>query len=226
MVAVVIPAAGSGSRLGGVPKQLRVMGHDSVLYHTVRTFDHHPAITQIVVAAASNALEITKEILMPMEKPCQVVSGGATRQESVQAGLNALNEPVQIVLIHDAARPFVSEQLITKVVASTETHGAAAVALPVADTVRYGERGFFTESISREGLYAMQTPQGFKYDLLMDAFQRAKDNISAATDDVALLYHIGKKVKIIDGDQMNFKITTQSDWEWALKMWKNMNSTT
>ncbi len=225
MVAVVIPAAGVGSRLGGVPKQLRILGSDSVLFQAARTFDQHPAVTQTVVVASRDTLDITEEILMPLRKPCQVVPGGATRQESVRAGVNALNEPVHIVLIHDAARPFVSERLITKVVESTETHGAAAVAMPVADTVRYGESGFFTESISREGLYAMQTPQGFKYDVLTDAFRRIEDNnILVATDDVALMYHVGKKVKIVQGDQMNFKITTQSDWEWAKKMWENMNS--
>ena len=137
----------------------------------------------------------------------------------MEAGVNALHTSVEIVLVHDAARPFISERIITDVIESVKIHGAAAAALPITDTVRYGEHDCFTKSVSREGLYAMQTPQGFKYTLLQKAFRLAGKS-RKITDDVALMDHIGQAVHIIHGDRSNIKITTQSDWEWAQKIWE------
>jgi len=125
MVAVVIPAAGSGSRLGGLPKQLRRLGDAPLILQTARVFDRHPEVSCLVVVGPSNMLDTIEEILLSLKKPCQVVVGGATRQESVQAGLAALTESTTIVLIHDAARPFISERVITDVIGSAKAHGAA-----------------------------------------------------------------------------------------------------
>ncbi len=222
MVAVIIPAAGSGSRLGGLSKQMRLLGDAPMLLHTAQVFDQHPAVSSLVVVGPPKNLNVIKGMLTPLKSPYQVVAGGATRQKSVEAGLKAVNESTSIVLIHDAARPFVSAQIITKVIESTKIAGAAAVAMPVTDTVRYGEEGSFTKTISRDGLYAMQTPQGFKYDLLRRAFCQAA-GVSQATDDVSLMEYIGQSVRIVDGDRWNVKITTQSDWEWAQQVWKKKN---
>ncbi|MCY3486807.1 MAG: 2-C-methyl-D-erythritol 4-phosphate cytidylyltransferase [Bacteroidetes bacterium] len=219
MVAVIIPAAGSGSRLGGLPKQMRLLGDAPMLLHTAQVFDRHPAVSCLVVVGPPKNLDLIEGMLTSLKKPYQVVAGGATRQKSVQAGLKAVSDSTSIVLIHDAARPFVSAQIITKVIESTEIAGAAAVAMPVTDTVRYGEEGSFTNTISRDELYAMQTPQGFKYDLLQQAFCQA-EGVSQATDDVALMGHIGQPVRIVEGDRWNVKITTQSDWEWAQQVWE------
>ena len=221
MVSVVIPAAGSGSRLGGTPKQLRQLGNVPVLYHTVRSFALHPEVSNIMVVGHPGELEFVRELLSPIDKLSGVVPGGETRQDSVQAGLQALDEASRIVLIHDAARPFVSEQLITNVIQSTKIYGAAAAALSVVDTMRYSEGDYFTKTISRQGLYAMQTPQGFMLDLLMDAFREAQGSVSV-TDDVALFCRMGHRVRIVPGDPVNIKITTQSDWEWAQKMWNHI----
>ena len=217
MIAVVIPAAGSGSRLGGQPKQLRMLGNASLLFHTAQIFDEHPQVTNLVIAAAESSMEVFTEILKPLNKPCDVVIGGATRQESVMAGLARLSSYTSVVLIHDAARPFITQQVITRVIESTLTYGAAAAAVPVSDTVRYGEHGRFTKTISREGLYSMQTPQGFKYELLMEALHLGK--CSDATDDVEMMQHVGHGVRIVEGDPRNIKITTKFDWEWANQMW-------
>jgi len=217
MVAVVIPAAGSGTRLGGKPKQFRHLGGAPLLFHTAQVFDRHPDVTELVVVGDSPSLGHIKEILSPLSKLSQVVIGGATRQESVLAGLNALGDSTSVVLIHDAARPFISDSMISSVIRSAIAHGAAAAAMPVTDTVRYGDNGHFTTSISRDGLYAMQTPQGFKFSLLLDAFQHAK--LSEATDDVAIMEQMGHCVQIVTGDSRNIKITTQSDWDWAQKVW-------
>lgn len=218
MVAVIIPAAGSGSRLGGLPKQMRHLGDAPMLLHTAQVFDRHPGISCLVVVGPPTNLDVIKGILTPLKKPCQVVAGGATRNKSVEAGLKAVSESTSIVLVHDAARPFVSAQIISRVIKSTKIAGAAAVAMPVTDTVRYGKDGSFAKTISRDGLYTMQTPQGFKYDLLQRAFCQA-EGISQATDDVVLMKHIGQSVRIVEGDRWNFKITTQSDWEWAQQIW-------
>ncbi len=222
MVAVIIPAAGSGSRLGGLPKQMRLLGDAPMLFHTAQAFDQHPAVSSLVVVGAPKNLSVIEGMLTPLNISCQVVAGGATRQKSVEAGLKAVSDSTRIVLIHDAARPFVSAQIITKVIKSTKIAGAAAVAMPVTDTMRYGEDGSFAKTISRDGLYAMQTPQGFRYDLLRRAFCQAED-VSQATDDVALMEYVGQPVRIVDGDRWNLKITTQSDWEWAQQVWKKKN---
>ncbi len=223
MVSVVIPAAGSGSRLGGQPKQLRHLGNAPLIFQTACIFDQHPEIHNLAVAGPAEQLDEIKEILSPLAKPCQVVQGGATRQHSVQAGLSALGESTAIVLVHDAARPFVSERVITDVIDAAKAHGAAAAALCVTDTVRYGEDDSFTSTVSREGLYAMQTPQGFRYDLLLRAFREAGD-VSRATDDAELMHHIGQSVRIVPGERSNIKITTQSDWDWASQVWSKQKT--
>lgn len=219
MVAVIIPAAGSGSRLGGLPKQMRRLGDNPMLFHTAKVFDQHPGVSTLVVVGPPKHLDAIKKILAPLKKPCDVVPGGTTRQKSVEAGLRAVHKSTGIVLIHDAARPFISAQMITNVIEAAKNTGAAAAAIPVTDTVRYADGGYFTRTISRDGLYAMQTPQGFQYDLLQKAFRQA-GGISDATDDVALMEHIGQSVQIIEGDRSNIKITTPSDWEWAQQRWK------
>ena len=218
MVAAVIPAAGMGTRLGGLPKQMRLLGGAPVLFRTTSIFDRHPAISSIVVVAHPDALEDTREILKPLNKPCSVLAGGATRQESVMAGVAAVTEDVSIVLIHDVARPFVSARVISDVIEAVEKTGAAAAALPIQDTVRYGNEGLFTKTASRDGLYAMQTPQGFRRSLLIKAMHQESGHLWA-TDDVALMQRIGQPVRIIEGDPRNMKITTQSDWEWAQNIW-------
>ncbi len=218
MVAAVIPAAGTGSRLGGLPKQMRLLGGAPMLFRTTSIFDQHPAISSIVVVAHPDALEATTDILRPLSKPCRVLPGGATRQESVMAGVGAVEEDVSIVLIHDVARPFVLDRVISDVIEAVENTGAAAAALPIQDTVRYGNEGLFTKTASRDGLYAMQTPQGFRRNLLIKAMHQ-NSGYPQATDDVALMQRIGQPVRIVEGDPRNIKITTQSDWEWAQNIW-------
>lgn len=218
MVAAVIPAAGTGSRLGGLPKQMRLLGGAPMLFRTTSIFDQHPAISSIVVVAHPDALEATREILRPLSKPCIVLPGGATRQESVMAGVGAVEEDVSVVLIHDVARPFVLDRVISDVIEAVENTGAAAAALPIQDTVRYGNEGLFTKTASRDGLYAMQTPQGFRRNLLIKAMHQ-NSGYPQATDDVALMQRLGQPVRIVEGDPRNIKITTQSDWEWAQNIW-------
>ncbi len=204
--------------LEGAPsKQFRTLAGAPVLVQTLRAFARHRGIGPVVVVAPASDLEDVVDQLIKADLEATVVEGGATRQASVAAGVRAL-EDVEAVLVHDAVRPFVSESVITSVLEAVLTHGAAAAAVPVADTLRQGGAGpLFGETVPRDGLWAMQTPQGARRDWLMRAFSNAAGFV--ATDEVGLLQRAGYPVRIVEGDTRNVKITRPSDWEMAVATW-------
>lgn len=216
-VGVVIPAGGSGRRMGGDRKQYRSLGDGPVLVQTLRAFARHPEIGPLVAVVPADAVAVTQRQIESAGLVADVAVGGATRQASVGNGLSALPPSVEWVLVHDAVRPFVSAALISRVVAAVRSAGAAAPAVPVADTLRRGENGMFVETVSREGLWAMQTPQAARRDLLEVAYARAGGAL--ATDEVGLLQRAGVDVAIVDGDARNLKLTRPEDWEVALALW-------
>lgn len=217
-VGVVIPAAGGGTRMGGEPKQFRMLGDAPLICHTVRAFEQHETVQDIVVVAPNEALKQTGEMIHGFSKVAAVVAGGATRQDSVACGLSMMASDVRVVLVHDAARPFIRAQEISDVINTADLHGAAALAVPIADTVRYAENGIFTREMSRRNLFAMQTPQGFRREVLLEAYQQRPDD-STATDEVALVRQQGHAVHLVPGRQMNFKITSAEDWARAERLW-------
>lgn len=217
--AVVIPAAGSGSRMGGVPKQFRMLGDAPVLVQTVRAFQQHPAIGPIVVATGAEMVGEVQALLSEYDAEAEVVFGSATRQASVGQGLAALPAAVEIVLVHDAVRPFIVADRIAAVVDAARTHGAAALAMPVADTLRRGEADGFGATVDRENLWRMQTPQAARLDLLRDAHARAVADDYLGTDEVELLQRIGQPVHRIVGDARNLKLTHPEDWAVAQALW-------
>ncbi len=216
-VAVLIPAAGRGVRLGGRRKQFRRLGEALLLVQTVRVFAQHPEVHRLVIAAPNGEEEAVEAMLhgAGLEERVAVVPGGASRQASVHAALVAAPAGAGIVLVHDAVRPFVAPELVTVVIEAVRAHGAAAPALPVADTLRHGAGDTFGDTISRRGLYRMQTPQGFRRDWLEAAHEAAADDHRPATDDVELVRRLGYDVHIVEGRPRNFKITTPADWELA-----------
>ncbi|MEO0558620.1 MAG: 2-C-methyl-D-erythritol 4-phosphate cytidylyltransferase [Bacteroidota bacterium] len=216
-VGVVIPAAGSGRRMGGAPKQYRQLGDAPVLVQTLRAFSRHPEVGGIVVVVPGGAVQDTARQLAVGGVEVDVVAGGETRQASVGNGLAALPEGVHWVLVHDAVRPFVSSTLISKVIQAVRASGAAAPAVPVSDTLRRSGGEVFGETVSREGLWAMQTPQGARRDLLEIAYARAGDALT--TDEVGLLQRAGVEVAVVLGDTRNIKLTRAEDWETALAVW-------
>ncbi len=222
-VAVLLPAAGSGTRMGGAKKQFRLLGGKPLLVQTLLVFEQHPAVDILVVAAPEAERATLEEALREagLAKLHAVVAGGATRQDSVAAALGALPESVAVVLVHDAVRPFVEEKQLNAVIEVARTEGAAALALPLADTLRRGADGLFGETLSRAGLYRMQTPQGFRRDWFEAAHAEAARTGHQATDDVALVQHLGHPVRIIEGSADNFKITTPEDWRRALRLWES-----
>lgn len=226
-VAVLVPAAGEGSRLGGPRKQFRTLGDRPLLVQSLLVFERHPAVGHLVVAVPEPHVQEVSDRLQSegLSKLGAVVSGGDSRQASVRHALRAVPAPVEVVLVHDAVRPFVRRQEITTVVQATREHGAAAPALPVADTLRHATDGAFGETVPRDGLYRMQTPQGFRRSWLEEA-HRAADAAAgaAATDDVGLVQRTGRPVHLVRGHRRNFKITRPGDWQLAQALWSAQSS--
>lgn len=220
-IAVIVPAAGSGSRLGGHRKQFRELGGKPVIVQTLLAFERHPEIHQIVVVAPEGAVRPLKEEFrrVGISKLERVVAGGETRQQSVRAGIEALPPLVELVLVHDAVRPFIRQSQISAVIQAAKQFGAAAPAIPVVDTVRRVADRVFGETVDRTDLVRMQTPQGFSREILTRAHAQPEDEISGATDDVGMVMGLGEQVHLVEGTIDNVKITTPDDWERALNYW-------
>ncbi len=225
-VGVVLPAAGRGRRLGGRRKQVRTLGAEPVLVHTVRRFAGISDIEVIVVPTGADVIDEVEAALAEAEvsDQCIVVAGGESRQASVAAGLKAVPPAIGCILVHDAVRPFVSQQTIEEVILLVRREGAAAAAVPVADTVRRAEGGWFDELVDRQNLYRMQTPQGFRRDWIEEAHRKALQDAVTATDDVALVRRLGHPVRLVEGDARNIKITTPADWELAQILWRERST--
>lgn len=220
-VAVIIPAAGQGTRLGGHRKQFRALGSRSVLVQTIMVFERHPMVDHILVATPREAVNALSTELRGagITKLSRVLTGGSSRQASVRAALFTVPDEVDVVLIHDAVRPFVRTSAVTAVIEAVRKYGAAAPAIPVADTLRNVATGRFGDTVDREGVYRVQTPQGFRRDWVMTAHATAVDRDFESTDDVGLVQWMGHDVFMVDGDEDNVKITTPSDWERASRFW-------
>ncbi|PIQ62232.1 MAG: 2-C-methyl-D-erythritol 4-phosphate cytidylyltransferase [Bacteroidetes bacterium CG12_big_fil_rev_8_21_14_0_65_60_17] len=220
-VAVIIPAAGEGKRLGGHRKQFRALGGLSVLEQTVMAFERHPEIDHIIVATPTDAVDPLEQQLRRIgtTKLWCVVEGGCSRQESVFRALVSIPGHIQVVLVHDAVRPFVSADAITELVRRVRSDGAAALAVPVSDTLRRASENTFGDTVERDGLFRMQTPQGFRRDWFREAHEAARNEGLEWTDDVALVQWAGHEVHCVPGSADNVKITTPSDWERAQRMW-------
>ena len=218
---VVLPAGGEGRRMGGAPKQFRLLGGAPVLVQTTRAFVVHPAVDALVVVVPEEAVEETAELFQNHDVEADVVAGGATRQASVGAGLAALAGRVDLALVHDAVRPFVTAALIHRVVEAVRQHGAAAAALPVSDTLRRSDGAVFGDAVERDGTWAMQTPQGARLDWLLAA--HARHGSPPATDEVGLLQRAGR---LVEGDARNLKLTRPDDWALAEALWASIVTST
>jgi len=224
---VIIPAAGSGKRLGGRRKQFRELGGRPVLVQTLLVFERHPMVRHIVVATPKDAVRPLRQELrrIGITKLDRVVAGGESRQESVRAALESVPDEVDLVLVHDAVRPFVRMGLVEGVIAAVREFGAAAPAIPVTDTLRSAADGVFGSTVDRTGLHRMQTPQGFRRDWLREAHEAAAGDGYWATDDVELVARTGREVRLVEGSEDNVKITTPDDWERATAFWSTWEHT-
>ncbi len=212
MVAVIIPAGGVGKRLGAkVPKQFLELAGRPLILHTLAPFLSLPEIELIVIPCVEGWRKRLLALTQGLSKPVKVVPGGATRQASVLEGLKALPAEVEIVLVHDAARPFVTPEAIKAVLAKIRERGAALLALPSRDTVKRVREERVLETLPREEIYLAQTPQGARKELLIEAFLWAEKRGLSATDEAGLLEAYGVSVYVVPGSPLNFKITTPED---------------
>ena len=204
LIAVILVAAGSGSRLGGeTPKQFLSLAGKPVIAHAAAALAREATLIQPV----GDAMAITAALAGIPHLP--TVPGGATRQASVRAGLDALAPHApDIVLVHDAARPFLPPGTIAALIAALETHPGAIPAVPVADTLKRGSDGVITGTVSRDLLFRAQTPQAFRFALLRDLHRAALDG---ATDDAAILEAAGHHVALVPGHEDNIKLTYAAD---------------
>jgi 2-C-methyl-D-erythritol 4-phosphate cytidylyltransferase len=213
-VAAIVPAAGRGERLGpGAPKALRELGGVPMLVHAVHALAQARLVELVVVAAPPDGRSGVAALLAAYDVPAdvRVVAGGATRQESVAAALDALPADVALVLVHDAARPLAPSEVADDIVAALR-RGAEAVVpgLPVADTVKLVDAAAtVVETVPRDELRAIQTPQGFRRDVLAAAHGTA--GAGAATDDAGLVERLGRPVTVIPGHPEAFKVTRPLD---------------
>lgn len=198
--AALIPAAGSGTRLGLGPKAFVPVRGKSLLQRSVEALG--PLVDEVVVALPDG-------LHLPPGLNARAIVGGETRQDSVERLLHATD--ADTVLIHDAARPFLPPAVVLALLEAVCETGAATVALPVADTLVRGEHTDWAEAVPREGLWAVQTPQGFSRELLLRAHAQARADAFAATDDAGLVARVGVRVRLVPGDGRLFKVTTPGD---------------
>lgn len=211
----VIVAAGNATRMGGIDKALAPIDGMPVLMRSVKAFQECDAIREIVVVTRQDLKAKVAAMCLEFDKVKAVVEGGADRPDSVVAGLKMLSGSIKLAAIHDGARPLITYDVIDRAVRAANTYGAAAPAIPVKDTIKTVQGGVVIDTPDRSALRAVQTPQVFDIDMLRAALKKAKDDELIITDDCSAVEHLGLRIKIVDGDERNIKITTPLDLKIA-----------
>ncbi len=213
-VVAVIVAGGSGLRAGGgLPKQYRLVGGKPVIRWTIEAFLNHPLISCVQTVIGVGHETLFAEATAGLTTLLSPVVGGGSRQDSCRAGIEACSTfAPSKVLIHDAARPFLSPDLISSVISELDHAPAVIPGLPVADTMKYAPSGMIERTVDRASLWFVQTPQGFRFDQILSAHRQAlADGKVSFTDDAAVAEYAGMKVQIVAGEQKNRKLTTSHD---------------
>jgi 2-C-methyl-D-erythritol 4-phosphate cytidylyltransferase len=217
-VGVVIVAGGSGTRVGGTElKQLRWIAGKPMLLHSLQTFMARADVVSVVCVLPPQYAGDPPPWIFQCDVDRLMLSvGGRTRTESVSNGLDDLPDEAQVVLVHDAARPFVSDATIDRVVAAARGGAAAVAALPVVDTLKeVDSEGRVVRTVPREGLWRAQTPQGFPREMIVAAHREARRSRLAATDDAALCERLGHRVVVVPGTERAMKVTEEADFARA-----------
>jgi 2-C-methyl-D-erythritol 4-phosphate cytidylyltransferase len=215
-VTAVVPAGGTGKRMGaGAPKQFLMLGGVPMMVHALRALERAPSVTEVVlVVPKEEQARALSEVVERhgLKKVLKVVPGGATRQESVHHGLHEVAGDVEIVVVHDAVRPFVTPDLIERSIEAARKHGGAIAAVPMKDTPKQaGPDGLIQRTLDRHELWLAQTPQTFRRALVVEAYRKAEIEHVHGTDDAALMERLGHKVGLVEGSWENIKITTPED---------------
>jgi 2-C-methyl-D-erythritol 4-phosphate cytidylyltransferase len=213
----VLVAAGRGERMGaGRAKAFLPLAGRALLLRAAEAFESAPEVEAIVAVVPADEQRAARDLLAPLRKVTAVVAGGATRQDSVRAGLEALPSAFDgIVLVHDAARALIEPALIASVVRAAAETGAAIPVLPLVDTIKRVRDGAVGETLDRSELAAAQTPQGVRRALLQEALDEAARKGITVTDEAMAVEHLGRRVAAVVGSPRNLKITTPHDLRWA-----------
>jgi 2-C-methyl-D-erythritol 4-phosphate cytidylyltransferase len=224
-IAAIVPAAGLGTRMGAeTPKQFLELGGMPLILFTLRRLAACSAITEFFISTrADDIVSLQDKVAKAgLGRPARVVHGGDTRQQSVANALAQVDPTTEIVLVHDAVRPFITTEQVDRVIAEARARGAAILGIPAIDTVKEVKRAslpqdvaLITSTIPRERIVLAQTPQAFQYALLRDAFRSAQKDGVTASDEAGLVERFGKDVFVVQGSERNLKITRPADMELA-----------
>jgi 2-C-methyl-D-erythritol 4-phosphate cytidylyltransferase len=224
-IAAIVPAAGLGTRMGAeTPKQFLELDGMPLIIFTLKRLAACPAITDFFVATRTDDIASLQDKVAKagLGRPARVVHGGDIRQQSVANALAQVDPSTEIVLVHDAVRPFVTREQIERVIAEARARGAAILGVPAIDTVKEVKRASLPEDVAlisatipRERIVLAQTPQVFSYALLRDAFRKAQDDDVSASDEAAVVERFGHDVFVVLGSERNLKITRPADMELA-----------
>ncbi|MCX5817949.1 MAG: 2-C-methyl-D-erythritol 4-phosphate cytidylyltransferase [Proteobacteria bacterium] len=212
----IVLAGGAGKRMGtATNKQFLLLDNKPIIVRTLQIFEECRPVDGVYLVVNQKDLPIMQEEILEtykFNKVLKLVIGGRLRQDSVRNGLEAIENPCDIVIIHDGARPFVSPSFIEKGIFLMEMFDAVIPALPVKDTIKtVSKEGFVMKTLERDSLWNVQTPQTFKYDLIIKAYRDGMSKKLYGYDDATFLEHMGKKIKVIEGSPYNIKITTPED---------------
>lgn len=215
-VGAVIVAAGTATRMAGVNKILAPIMGKPLIWHTILAFEQNPKVGQIIIVTRDDMVPDLQNIVTKGEfsKVTDIVCGADNRQASVKCGADLLfkDKGIKTILVHDGARPLVSNDVIDRVISAAEEFKATVPAVPVKDTIKkVGALGKVEQTLNRENLVNIQTPQGFSAEVLLKAFDSAGDDLSAFTDDASMVENSGASVYTVMGDYKNIKITTPED---------------
>ncbi len=215
-VVAVVPAAGQGTRMGGTArKQYLSLGGIPLLVLSLKVLQRIESIREIILSVPESDIDYCwREIVKPfgLGKVIHIVAGGERRQDSVRKGLFTISDPPDLILVHDGVRPFIEDELVENAIYCAEQTGAAVVAMPIHDTVkRVDAQRVIQETLNREELWHIQTPQVFRYDWLVEAHQHSQQEHWEVTDDAALIERMGYPVYVVEGSCFNIKITSPDD---------------
>lgn len=212
----IIAAGGKGTRMGLDYNKIFLTVMDKpILAYTLDVFEKSGCIDSVVLVCSGQDMAPCNEIIKKYgyQKIKSVVAGGSTRQESVRNGLNSILSPCDVVLVHDAARPLVTEEMLEKTIDEAYRTGAASVGVTPVDTVKNVCGPVILDTVDRNSLILIQTPQAFRHEILINAHENARKNHQLVTDDCALCELIGQKVTVVPGSKSNIKLTTPDDYE-------------
>ena len=223
-ITAIIPAAGAGERFGE-KKQLKLLNGRPLIFHTIQPFINSELINEIIVVVPKeNVNQVGREFKSTLtSKKIEVISGGKTRQQSVNNGLKMSNKESELICIHDGVRPFLTVTLIKKVIKAAIGHDGAILATPSSDTIKRVLGNQILETLPREEIWRAQTPQVFLKSALEEAIEVAIDENLEGTDEASILEKIGYQIGFIEGSSLNIKITTKEDWIFAKAIYNELN---